>query len=89
MKSGRYYLPERFPLFLEGRKSMLLSNLKTLTNFLPCAATYQRCFMEMPMIRLHSPNIDDFKPLKILYWDTSFLLVNEGKPIWIWKAIGR
>ncbi len=62
---------------------------------------YQRCFMETPMIRLHCPNIDDFKPLKILYWDTSFLLVNEGKPVgikipteisanvWIWVAIGR
>ncbi len=35
------------------------------------------------MIRLHCPNIDDFKPLKILYWDTSFLLMNEGKPVGI------
>ncbi len=35
------------------------------------------------MIRLNSSNIDDFKPLKILYWDTSFLLINEGKPIGI------
>ncbi len=83
VKSGRYYLPEIFPLSLEGRKSMLLSNLKTQANFFPCAATYQRCFMETPMIRLHSPNIDDFKPLNILYWDTSFLLVNEGKPVGI------
>ncbi len=33
------------------------------------------------MIRLNSNDIDDFKPLKILYWDTSFLLVNEGKPV--------
>ncbi len=33
------------------------------------------------MIRLNSSNIDDFKPLKILYWDTSFLLINEGKPV--------
>ncbi len=31
------------------------------------------------MIRLNSNDIDDFKPLKILYWDTSFLLVNESK----------
>ncbi len=83
VKSGRYYLPEIFPLSLEGRKSMLLSNLITQANFLLCAATYQRCFMETPMIRLHSPNIYDFKPLKILYSDTSFLLVNEGKPVGI------
>ncbi len=83
MKSGRYFLPEIFPLSLEGRKSMLLSNLITQANCLPCAATYQRCFTETSMIRLHCPNIDDFKPLKILYWDTSFLLVNEGKPVGI------
>ncbi len=70
VKSGKYYLPEIFPLSLEGRKSILLSNLRTQANFLPCAATYQCCFVETPMIRLHSPNIDDFKPLKILYWDT-------------------
>ncbi len=39
--------------------------------------------MKTPIIRLHSPNIDDFKPLKILYWDTPFLLVNEGKSVGI------
>ncbi len=81
VKSGRYFLPEIFPLSLEGRKSMFLSNLITQANFLPCAATYQCCFTETPMIRLHCPNIDDFKLLKILYWNTSFLLVNEGKPV--------
>ncbi len=35
------------------------------------------------MIRLRSPNIDDFKPLKIVYWDNSFLLINGGKPVGI------
>ncbi len=40
VKSGRYYLPEIFPLSLECRKSMLLSNLRTQANFLPCTATY-------------------------------------------------
>ncbi len=35
------------------------------------------------MIRLNSSNIDDFKPLKILYWDMSFLIINEGKPVGI------
>ncbi len=33
------------------------------------------------MIGLNSCNIDDFKTLKILYCDTSFLLINEGKPL--------
>ncbi len=35
------------------------------------------------MLRLKSPSIDDFKALKILYWDNSFLLINEGKPVGI------
>ncbi len=35
------------------------------------------------MIRLNSCNIENFKPLKILYWETSFLLINECKPIGI------
>ncbi len=33
------------------------------------------------MIRFNSNDIIDFKPLKILYWYTSFLLINEGKPV--------
>ncbi len=35
------------------------------------------------MIRLNSSNIDDFKPLKILYWEMSFPLINECKPVGI------
>ncbi len=35
------------------------------------------------MIRLNSPNIDDFKSMKIFYWDSSFLLINGGKPVGI------
>ncbi len=78
VKSGRYYLPEPPMISIEGRKSMLLNSLRQMATFMPCASSYQRCFSEMPMIRLNSNDIDDFKPLKILYWDTSFLLVNEG-----------
>ncbi len=81
VKRGKYYLPETPMLSIEGRKCLLLSSLKTMANFYPCAASYQRCFSETPMIRLNSCNIDDFKPLKILHWDTSFLLINEGKPL--------
>ncbi len=33
------------------------------------------------MIRLNSPNINDFKPMKNVYWDNSFLLINGGKPV--------
>ncbi len=35
------------------------------------------------MIRLNSPNIDDFKPMNIVYWDSSFVLINGGKPVGI------
>ncbi len=81
MKSGRYYLPEPPMISIEGRKSMLLNSLLQVASFMACAASYQRCFSMAPMIRLNSNNIDDFKPLKILYWENSFLLVNEGKPV--------
>ncbi len=77
------FKPETPMLSIECRKCMLLSTLKNIANFYPCAASYQRCFSEMPMIRLNICNIDDFKPLKILYWDTSFLLINEGKSVGI------
>ncbi len=33
------------------------------------------------MIRLRSPSLDDLKHLKIVYWDNSFLYINEGKPV--------
>ncbi len=81
VKSSRYYLPELPMISIEGRKSMLLNSLRQMATFMPCAASYQPCFSETPMIRLNSNDIDDFKPLKILYWDTPFLLVNEGKPV--------
>ncbi len=83
VKSGRYYLPETPMLSIEGRKCMLLSRLKSMANFYPCAVSYQQCFSEIQMIGLNSCNIDDFKPLKFFYWDTSFLLINEGKPVGI------
>ncbi len=79
VKSSIYYLPEPPMISIEGKKSMLLNSLRQVATFMPCAASYQLCFSEMPMIRLNSKDIDDFKPLKILYW--SFLLVNEGKPV--------
>ncbi len=81
VQRGRYYLPELPVISIEGRKSMLLNRLRQMATFIPCAASYQRYFSEPPMIRLNSNDINDFKPLKILYWDTSFLLVNEGKPV--------
>ncbi len=81
VKSGIYYLPELPMISIEGRKSMLLNSLPQMATFMPCAASYQQCFSETPMIRLNSNDIDDFKPLKILYWDTSFLLLNKGKPV--------
>ncbi len=65
---------------IEGKKSMLLNSLRQMATFMCCAASYQRCFSETPMIRLNSNDIDDFKPLEIRYWDTSFLLINKGKP---------
>ncbi len=83
MKSGRYYLFEIPILSIESRKCLLLSSLKSMALSYPCAASYQLCFSVTPMIRLNSCNIDDFKPLKILYWYTSFLLINEGKPVGI------
>ncbi len=81
VKSGRYYLPEIPLITLEGRRSGLLTGLRHVATSMPYAALYQRCFSEVPMIRLNSPNIDDFKPMKIVYWDNSFLLINGGKPV--------
>ncbi len=75
--SRRYYLSELPIISIEGRKSMLLNSLQQMATFMPCAASYQRCISEMPMIRLNNNDIDDFNPLKIQYWDTSFLLINE------------
>ncbi len=63
MKSGRYYPSEPPMISIEGRKSMLLSSLQHVATSMPCAASYQQCFSEVPMIRLSSPNIDDFKPM--------------------------
>ncbi len=52
-----------------------------MATFLPCAASYQQCFSETPIIRLNSNDTNNFKPFKILYWETSFLLVNDGKRV--------
>ncbi len=81
VKSGRYYLPEIPLITPEGGRSGLLTSLQHVATSTPCAALYQRCFSEVPMIRLNSPNIDDFNPMKIVYWDNSFLLINGGKPV--------
>ncbi len=81
LKNGRYYLSEIPLITPEGRRSGLLTGLRHVATSMPCAASYQRCFSEVPMIRLTSPNIDDFKPMKIVYWDNSFLLINGGKPV--------
>ncbi len=81
VKRGRYYLAEPPIISIEGRKSMVLNSLRQIATFMPCAASYQQCFSETPKIRLNSNNIDNFKLFKILYWDTSFLLINEGKPV--------
>ncbi len=80
VKSGRYYLLEIPLITPEGRRSGLLTSLRHVATSTPFAALYQQCFSEVPMIRLNSPNINDFNPMKVIYWGNSFLLINGGKP---------
>ncbi len=86
LKSGRYFLPETPLLNNEASKSGLLRNLALMASVSPCAATYQRCYSEVPMVRLRSSevpmvNIDDNSSLKFQYWDNLFLYMNNGHPV--------
>ncbi len=42
---------------------------------------YQSCYTELLMFRIGSPNIDDFSPLRIEYWDNSYLYGKSGYPV--------
>ncbi len=81
LKRGRYYLPEAPLLTMEGRKSGLLANLTLTVSVKPCSATYQRCYLETPMIRCRSKGIDDLGALRIQYWDNSSLFIKSGYPV--------
>ncbi len=80
-KSGKYFLLEKLLIRAEVRKCGLLVSLRIMTTFNPCAAMFQRCYSVVQMIRMMGSGIDDLKPLKIIYWDNSFLFVNEGKSV--------
>ncbi len=77
LKSGRYYLLEQPTHNDNGRKSGLITNLAAMMSVYPCGAIYQRCYTELPMFRIGSANIDDFSPLRIQYWDNSYLYVKS------------
>ncbi len=81
MKSGRYYLPEAPPLSEKGKTSGLINSLVTMVSLYSCGATYQCCYTELPMLRIGSPSIDDFSPMKIQYWDNSILYMKNGYPV--------
>ncbi len=46
----------------------------------PCAAAYQCCHSEVPMVRLRSKGIDN-SSLKFQFWDNSFLYMKNGHPV--------
>ncbi len=81
LKSGRYFLSEAPLLNNEASESGLLRNLAMMASVSPCAATYQRCYSEVPMVRLWSKSIDDNSSMKFQYWDNYFL--DSGHPVGI------
>ncbi len=78
LKSDRYYLTESPLLTIECRESGLLANLIMMASVYPCAATYKRCYSEVPMVRLRSKRIVDNRALKFQYWGNSFLFMQNG-----------
>ncbi len=83
LKSGRYFLPEIPLLTDEGNKSGLLRKLAVSASTDHCGATYQCCYLEMPMIRCWSKGIDDFGSQRIQYWDNSSYFMKSGYPVGI------
>ncbi len=65
----------------EGMKSGLLVDYTERASQNACGATFQCWYAEVPMIRFGSSGIDDLQPMKIIYWDNSFLLTFEGVPV--------
>ncbi len=81
LKSDRYFLPEAPLLNNEASKLGLLRNLAPMSSVSRCAATYQHCYSEVPMVRPRSKSIDDNSSVKFQYWDNLFLYMNNGHPV--------
>ncbi len=59
LESGRYLLPKIPLLTEEGNKSSLLRKLAVKASTDPCGASYQRCYLETPMIKCRSKGLED------------------------------